>query len=95
MKIAPLLKNSNLKGEKNTVRERCQKIKIKMSREFNAPNCLKYFLFRYMLNNYLAHYNIKRSSLEGDRLQIFNPFMTTGFYMITASVMKYLRLFRD
>ena len=40
-----------------------------MSGEFNAPNCLKYFLFRYMLNNYLAHYNIKRSSLEGDRLQ--------------------------
>ena len=43
----------------------------KKMRELNVANCFEYFLLCFMLNINLTFYNIIKSSVDGDRSQVF------------------------
>ena len=45
--------------------------KIRMCREFKVANRLNYFLLCFMLNINMMYYNLRKSSVDGDRLRVF------------------------
>ena len=67
--LSASLKEENVAGRLS--HENCQILLNKKMRELSVANCFEYSLLCFVLNINLTYYNIIKSSVDGDRSQVF------------------------